>query len=267
MSLDSGSNDPVAVGPPVRAFEHCVDDYVQHRPGYPTALLDHLTGVCPPDSCPLAADVGAGTGLFTRELLARGYRIVAVEPSEAMPTRMPLAAAGWADRVHLVHAAAENTALADGCAGLVTCAQSFHWFNAPAALAEFGRILMTGGTLALIWNNRDRKGSEFVAAFNALVQQFNPAYDPRYREQDWPAKIDQSERFGPVMYYCLAWTWQRTLEQMVGFARSISYIRNVIPPTEAPRFEAELRRLCEQHAVNGICGVPMHTECWWARRR
>jgi SAM-dependent methyltransferase len=267
MSLGSASNDPAAAGPPVRAFEHCVDDYVRHRPGFPTALLDYLVGVCPPGSCPLAADIGAGTGLFSRELLERGYRIVAVEPDIAMLARMLPAADGFTDRVHLLQAAAENTALADSCVGLVTCAQAFHWFNPPAALGEFGRILMTGGMLALIWNNRDRTASDFVAGFNGLVQKYNPDYDPAYRQRDWPVMVDRSDLFGPVQYCCFVWTWQRSTEQMVGFARSISYIRNVIPHTEMPRFEAELRRLCEEHSADGVCDVPMRTECWWARRR
>ena len=267
MVPDSTGNEPDVVRAPKRAFEHCVDDYARHRSGYPTAVLDHLTGVCPPGSCALAADVGAGTGLFTRGLLERGYRVVAVEPGEAMLSRLPVAAAGHAESIRLLCAAAENTALADGCVGLITCAQAFHWFNPPVALAEFGRILMAGGPLALIWNNRDRRSSKFVAAFEVLVQKFNPAYDAEYREQDWPAKIETSDLFGPVQYRCFAWMWQRTAEQMVGFARSVSYIRNVIPRTEMPRFEAELRRLCERHSIDGVCGIPMRTECWWARRR
>ncbi|UCG31993.1 MAG: class I SAM-dependent methyltransferase [Phycisphaerales bacterium] len=267
MVPDSTGNEAGVIRAPKRAFEHCADDYARHRPGYPSSLLDYLAAACPPGSCPLAADVGAGTGLFTRGLLERGYRIVAVEPGEAMLLRAPFAVAGHADCVHLLRASAESTALADGCVGLVTCAQAFHWFNPPVALAEFGRILMTGGTLALIWNNRDRRGSGFVGAFEALVRKFNPAYDAEYREQDWPGKIEKSDLFGPVQYRCFAWTWQRTTEQVIGFSRSVSYIRNVIPRTEMPRFEAELRRLCEQHCANGVCDIPMRTECWSARRR
>lgn len=32
----------------------------------------------------LVADIGAGTGIFTRLLLAHGFRVVAVEPNENM---------------------------------------------------------------------------------------------------------------------------------------------------------------------------------------
>jgi ubiquinone/menaquinone biosynthesis C-methylase UbiE len=49
---------------------------------------------------------------------------------------------------------ATETGLAEASSDLVTVAQAFHWFDVPAALAEFRRILATPGWCAAFWNLR-----------------------------------------------------------------------------------------------------------------
>ncbi len=49
--------------------------------------------------------------------------------------------------------------VASGAIDAVVCAQSFHWFATPAAVAEIHRVLKPGGVLGLIWNQRDESVS------------------------------------------------------------------------------------------------------------
>src|SRR5439155_1443196 len=98
-----------------------------------------------------AADVGAGTGIASRQLAAHGVRVLAVEPNAEMR-----AAAIRHPGIEWRAGTAEATGLDSGIVGLVLCAQAFHWFRAQHALAEFSRILRPGGRLALMWNSRDR---------------------------------------------------------------------------------------------------------------
>jgi SAM-dependent methyltransferase len=150
---------------------------------------------------------------------------------------------------------------------MITCAQAFHWFNPPAALAEFARVLVPGGLLCLVWNNRDAEVSPFVQQFERLVKRYNPAYDREYRQQDWAGKIASSALFEPAEYKRLAWTWGVTHDGFVGFTRSVSYIRNVVARERIGSFEGELRRLMAQHHPDGTCAIPMRVDCWTARRR
>lgn len=109
-------------------FTGKADLYEKFRPGYPDELIDFLYGNA---RCDNVADIGAGTGKFTRCLLKKPWKVIAVEPNDDM--RGKLAAI---EGITVVNAPAENTGLADKSVGLVTAAQAFHWFDAERFKTE-----------------------------------------------------------------------------------------------------------------------------------
>lgn len=134
-------------------FSSKVRDYVASRPDYPSALFDKLAeaGAIRPGA--VVADVGAGTGLLTQTLLARGCEVTAVEPNDAMRAA---ADALLGDRAGYRSAAgsAESLPLPDHSVDLVTAAQAFHWFEPEAARRECLRVLRPQGQVLLVWNDR-----------------------------------------------------------------------------------------------------------------
>jgi len=253
-----------------RAFDHCADDYARCRPPYPNELAQTLTDKAGPLDDRWAADVGAGTGIFARDLASVGWRVVAIDPSPAMLQHIRRdATAAWIGQGSIIPlcATAETTGLADESVTLLAAAQAFHWFNPPYALAEFARILAPGGTLGLIWNNRDAGGSAFVEAFESLVVRYNPAYRREYRRQDWPGKIATCGGFESARYHRFDHLWRISAEGFVGFSRSVSYVRNVLSRQQRPQFEADLRELIRCHFGNEDCRIPLQTDLWTARRR
>ena len=63
--------------------------YERGRPSYPSEALDWLL----PDGARTILDLGAGTGKLTRALVARGFEVLAVDPSEGMRGRTRACAA------------------------------------------------------------------------------------------------------------------------------------------------------------------------------
>ncbi len=124
--------------------------YEKFRPSYPNELIDFLYERT---QCGSVADIGAGTGKFTRCLLNKPWKITAVEPNADM--REKLSEIG---EITVVGASAENTGLPEKSFGLVTAAQSFHWFDEERFKRECVRILEDGGKLAVIWNSFVREG-------------------------------------------------------------------------------------------------------------
>lgn len=131
-------------------FTGKADVYEKFRPSYPDELIDFLYDNA---RCEAVADIGAGTGKFTRCLLKKPWKVTAVEPNADM--REKLAAV---EGITVVNAPAENTGLADKSVGLITAAQAFHWFDEEPFKRECMRILKDGGKLAVIWLNYVKEG-------------------------------------------------------------------------------------------------------------
>jgi SAM-dependent methyltransferase len=159
--------------------------YARSRPEYPEALLDWLAdplGVRPGTT---ALDLGAGTGKFTRLLLRTGATVIAAEPVAQM--REQLAAA--LPEVATLAASAQALPLANASIDTVLCAQAFHWFATPAAMAEIHRVLRPGGRLGLIWNVRD----ESVDWVQEITQLITPHEGnvPRYYTGTWRSAFSE----------------------------------------------------------------------------
>lgn len=171
---------------PTERFSDRVADYVRARPGYPLQLLPWLmraAALAPGDA---VAELGAGTGIFTRCLLDAGLRVTAVEPNQAMRAAADAALSrrpGYASRA----GRAEATGLAGGGYRLVVAAQAFHWFDVAATRAECRRLLAPRGQVALIWNLRRNDGA-FAQGYEALLQR----HCPEYAGSGVPAQADEA---------------------------------------------------------------------------
>ena len=127
------------------------DLYDAVRPHYPEDALTHLVRAFGLNASSHALDLGAGTGIFTRQLLAHVGRITAVDPSTSMRATFAAQTPG----VPVLEGSDTAIPLADASVDAVFAAQAFHWFDAPRALPEIRRVLAPGGGLGLIWNERD----------------------------------------------------------------------------------------------------------------
>jgi len=104
------------------------------------------------------AEVGAGTGRLTMELIEHGQRVVAVEPARPMRRilRRKLAEAGHGDRVRVVRGFFDQLPLPDDSAGLVVACSAFTpspGHGGEAGLAEMERVCRPGGWVVIIWPN------------------------------------------------------------------------------------------------------------------
>jgi SAM-dependent methyltransferase len=104
------------------------------------------------------AEVGAGAGRLTLELVGRGREVVAVEPARPLRQilRRKLAAADHGDRVRVTHGFFDQLPLRDGFADLVVACSAFtpaSGHGGEAGLAEMERVCRPGGCVAIIWPN------------------------------------------------------------------------------------------------------------------
>lgn len=145
MTEINTDSTPLHTMNPLNRFSDRVAHYVKYRPSYPVAAIDIIFGGLGNPVQLIAADIGAGTGISSRLLAERGISVIAIEPNTEMRQ-----AAKSHELVEFREGTAEVTNLPDASVDLVTCFQSFHWFNPETSLLEFRRILKPSGRLALV---------------------------------------------------------------------------------------------------------------------
>jgi ubiquinone/menaquinone biosynthesis C-methylase UbiE len=139
--------------------------YDQLRPKPPRELLELLASLAPTQPPALVVDLGAGTGISTVPWSSRAAQVIGIEVNPDM-----LKAARPAPRVGYRMASAQQTGLPDGCADVVTCAQSLHWMPYAATIAEVDRVLQPGGCFAAYdYDWPPLLDREVDAAFLALI--------------------------------------------------------------------------------------------------
>ncbi|MFJ3200824.1 class I SAM-dependent methyltransferase [Streptomyces sp. NPDC086989] len=135
-----------------RSFDAAAALYSANRPGYPEELFDALEVLAGRTlRGARVADVGAGTGIATGSLHARGAEVLAVEPGDGMASEFRRAH----PRIPLVRGDGDRLPLVTAGFDFLTYAQAWHWTDPVRSLPEARRVLRPGGALALWWNDMD----------------------------------------------------------------------------------------------------------------
>jgi ubiquinone/menaquinone biosynthesis C-methylase UbiE len=153
------------------SFGSVAETYERARPPYAEEAVDWIVERLPARR---VLDLAAGTGKLTRQLVARGADVVAVEPDPDMRAvfRRVL------PDVEMREGFAEAIPLPDASVDAITVGQAFHWFDAERALAEMRRVLRPGGGFALLWNHWD-KDDPLLGAVDRLLQDVRPGFGER----------------------------------------------------------------------------------------
>ncbi|CUA72258.1 hypothetical protein RSOLAG22IIIB_00923 [Rhizoctonia solani] len=214
------------------------DHYDKARPSYPNEAIAALCSSIPKPNGPLKiAELGSGTGLFTRALLNHPTfgqdvgELRAIEPSEGM--RDTFNKRTHDSRVTCLAGDFLNTGVEDGWADLVVVAQAFHWCpDYDKAAAEFARILKPKGVAAFIWNLEDRERSPWVAKVRDLIEPYEQG-SPQFRLGLWKAVFDTpsyKSNFQSPENKIWDYTIPTTVQGVHDRAFSKSYVAILQPP-------------------------------------
>lgn len=145
--------------------------YDSARLGYPTEIYDRIFTRVGKIEHPAILEIGAGTGLASRDLLARcPSMMVAVEPDAQMAGFLA-SMLGAAAELTIRNCPFEDAVLSPASFDLAAAAASFHWLEPVPALAKVRTALKPGGVIALWWNvyRATGIGDEFADALSPLL--------------------------------------------------------------------------------------------------
>lgn len=236
--------------------------YARGRPDYPAEVDGWLRDALLLGPGKAVVDLGAGTGKFTRRLVATGAQVTAVEPVAAMRIKLIVDLPD----VTAIEGSADAIPLPDNSVDAIVCAQAFHWFATAAALEEMRRVLKPAGRLGLIWNTKD-DSVPWVKAAVAVIDPYERDF-PRFHTGDW-RNVFPALGFGPLHKQQFAHEHRGSPETViVDRLLSVSFI-SALPDAEREKVATRLRELiATEPALSGKpkISVPYTTFAFSAER-
>ncbi len=259
------SSAPASLG----NFSGLAENYSKYRPGYADSVLNALLGqLQKPLTAVEVADVGAGTGIWSRLIANKGVKhVYAVEPNDDMRTRGAADCLGH-ENISYSEGAGDATGLANESVDMVSMASSFHWVDFDAGTKEFHRILRPGGRFVALWNPRYLDKSPLLLEIEKLAHELantekRVSSGNSGRAAQMIDLLEQSPQFDDVCYIEGRHTVRQNLEHYLGVWRSVNDLQVRMGPE---KFEFFLKRIEEMVSTLGYVDTTYLTRAWSAKK-
>lgn len=231
--------------------------YDRFRPEPLAEALEWLV----PDEAASIAEIGAGTGLLTRQLIQRAREVFAIEPDprmrEVLGENVPSAIA--------LEGRGEAIPLSDSSVDVVIAASSWHWVDQVSGFAEAARVLRSGGTLALLWSGPDRSiewVSRLMAGGRATSSEERQGFDQDRHRRHRP-EMPEGAPFDDPERRVFRGARAVTAEQLIGLPGTYSEALTLTPAQRA-EYDDRLRRFVahEIDLSHGVVELPIACVAW-----
>jgi SAM-dependent methyltransferase len=203
-------------------FERMAAEYAGSRPPYPRTLYEVLEdeGVIGPGTRVL--EVGAGSGLATRDVVRAGSEVVAVEPGHELARLLERDVPG----VPVLRTDLERAYLPRGHFDSAVAATSLHWVDLSVGLPALHATLRPGGWLA-VWRHRfgdDSVTTDFRRCVEQIVAQRmgNSATQRRADDRPTMSELTTGGWFEGVRTEQWRWSMELRTDQVRRLFRTFS---------------------------------------------
>lgn len=239
-----------------KLFSGKAEDYNKARPGYSNEFIEYLYNEIGFNKNSVIADIGSGTGKFSRYILDRDSKVFCVEPNEDMRKMAEKELSNYSNFIS-VKGEADNTTLENNSVDFITVAQAFHWFDVEKFREECRRILKSEGKVILIWNSRN-----INHIVNKASNEINKKYCPRFKgfssgvvKDDKRIKAFFFDRYNRIeftnnLYY--------NKENFIKRSLSSSYSLNA-DDKKYNEYIEEIEKLFDKYSCNGIIEIGNNT--------
>lgn len=241
-------------GPPKKrggmVFDQIAVEYDRSRPTYPDDLVDRACQVAGIGNGDRVLEVGCGSGQLTSSLLTRGLRVTALEPGAHLISLAEHKLRGAGD-VEFVNARFETAAFPGSRFQAVFSASAFHWVDPDVSWKKAARVLVPGGTLALIQycGLREKRSSRDLDALLSALKTIAPEI-----AAEWPTSRDLAATSAGVEErrenVSEAWAWIGSTEVARAVASTLfSNVQLATVPTVLEQTADELNALLRTTSI------------------
>lgn len=236
------------------------DLYAKYRPGYARAFINEMVtrGLLGPQQT--VADIGAGTGILSVQLISTGATLYAVEPNEGMLKQLSQALQGTTATI--LPGTAEKIPLPSSSIDNVFVGQAFHWFDPGLFRKECQRILKPDGYVILVWNRK--AAGEMETARKAIVNRYHHAIDSY--QCSWDMRIEGIAAFFDNHFECLSFANDliETREEFIGRTLSASHALES-SDVEIDTYLTEWNTYFNSYQKDGLITIPNDTIAFFGK--
>jgi SAM-dependent methyltransferase len=203
-------------------------DYTQHaahydkRADYAYDAIEQLLKEIGCTPATPVAEVGAGTGKLTKELLKHGLTVRSVEPNDAMRSIGIENTKGGS--VTWSVGTGEETGLATNSAYAVLFGSSFNVVDQRRTLIEVSRVLVSKGWFACMWNHRDLD-DPVQQHIESIIKASIADYSYGSRRENPTAVIEASGLFLPARWLEGRFVWKMSADDIIVAWKSHATLR------------------------------------------
>jgi len=232
-------------------FEGTAEYYDRFRLPYPDGLIDDLRTRVPLDATSRVLDLACGTGQIAFALAAGVAEVLAVD-QEAEMIELVAHKARRLDvaNVHAIAAAAEAVPL-DGSFDLVAIGNAFHRLDRAAVARRLAAHISDRGCVALLWSGTPWLGEPpWHGVLDETLTRWRDTLGARDRvPEGWEEAIDRDPHepvlrragftYEGMFEFSSVERW--TVESLIGFTYSTSFLNRAVLGRRAAAFEEDLR--------------------------
>ena len=224
-------------------------DYAVYRPGYPASFYTVLQAVGIGTPSQDILDLGTGTGVLARAFAQQGAHVIGIDIAEAqIVTARQLAAQEHLD-IRFMTCAAEEAAFPPQSFEIISCGQSWLYFDTQRMLPLIKTWLKPGGKLVLTYLSWLPRKDPIAQASEQLILRYNP----HWSDADFPGSRTiqhawSRQDFRLVTYHAYEEGIPFTRESWRGRMRACRGIGAALPADEVTHFDQEHDALLRQIA-------------------
>jgi ubiquinone/menaquinone biosynthesis C-methylase UbiE len=215
-------------------FGQVANSYAKSREDIPAALMESLMIRNILFEGKKVADLGAGTGAFTRKMAMRKAEVVGIEPSVELLEAAESLNITKNFTIPYIQGSAEATGLEDSKFDIVTVMRAWHWFDREKAIYEIKRVLKSNGLLLVIDSGFLNGSAEVGKTFEMLTKYVEGGLIPAGSKADSRQRINgfpvewfeewQQSGFELWDFYKLNYSVRFTREEWVERIESLSWL-------------------------------------------
>lgn len=203
-------------------FERMADDYSTSRPSYPGVVFEALKALEVIGPGLRVLEVGAGSGLATRDLVKAGSNVTALEPGPKLVNRLRRNVPG----ASIIIERLEDSRLPGQYFDAAVAATTLHWVDLSIGLPKLHAALRPKGWLAS-WRNifgDDSVTTDFRERINCIVADRVRRTGKAHRPPSRPTmeELASGGWFEPIDTERWRWSTDLTTEQVRRLLRTFS---------------------------------------------